>query len=326
MQKTERSMRLELCKQHSVQILLSKFLSGEISNLKPTFDPKAGYRYPEVEAVLNEQSKVEEFLEMLYNAGILERYLYDKVVYCPNCGSLNVSTHYCCPYCKSFNIRKSSLVEHVKCGYMDVEENFRKFGKLVCPKCGKELKKPDVDYRKAGIWCACLECNRSFDVPVPRHTCRDCQSEFTFEESGVKDIYVYTLNERVKNEITAGCIFVAPVVEFLIESGFKVEAPAFIRGKSGVNHMFDIAAYHEKRANGITVMDVAIGAESVSEQPVIALFAKVYDVSPRKAFLIAIPCLGEGAKKMAELYSIEVIEAGDVKKVIEVLREKMIKE
>jgi hypothetical protein len=68
--------------------------------------------------------------------------------YCPSCGSQNVSTRYCCPYCKSFNIQKGSLIEHVKCGYMDVEENFRKGEKLVCPKCHEELKKPDVDYKR----------------------------------------------------------------------------------------------------------------------------------------------------------------------------------
>jgi len=324
MQKTGKSERLELYKQRSVQIFLGKFLSGEISDLKPTFDPKVGYRYPEVEAVLDDPSKAEEFLERLHAAGVLERRLYDKVVYCPNCGSQNVSTRYCCPYCKSFNIKKGSLIEHVKCGYMDVEEHFRKNGKLVCPKCREKLKKLDVDHRKAGVWCTCLECGKSFDIPVPRHFCRDCQREFTFEELEIKDVYVYTLNTDVKSEITAGWIFVAPIREFLVENGFEVEAPALIKGRSGANHMFDIVAYKEKQADKITVMDVAIATENaVAEQPVIALFAKMYDVSPEKAFLIAIPRLSENAKKMAELYNIKVVEAGDAKEVIKTLKEKL---
>ncbi|MEM0096212.1 MAG: hypothetical protein QXL77_04615 [Candidatus Bathyarchaeia archaeon] len=324
--KAGKNERLELYKDRNVQVFLGKFLSGEISELKPTFDAKVGYRYPEVEAVLGGTSDVEEFLEKLYLAGILERRLYDKIIYCPNCGSQNVSTHYCCPYCKSFNIRKGSLIEHVKCGYMDVEENFRKGEKLVCPKCREELKKPDADYRRAGIWCTCQECGKSFDIPVPRHFCRDCQSEFTFEDVEIKDVYAYTLNENVKGEITAGWIFVAPIREFLMENGFEVEAPAFIKGKSGANHMFDIAAYKEGKTGKVTVLDVAIATENaVMEQPVIALFAKMYDVSPEHAFLVAIPKLSENAKKMAELYNIKVIEAKDAKEVMKSLKEKIAK-
>ena len=324
--RTGKPERLELYKDRKVQVFLGKFLNGEISELKPTFDPRLGYRYLEVETVLGGALSVEEFLNRLHEAGILERWLYDKIIYCPKCGSQNVSTRYCCPYCKSFNIQKGSLIEHVKCGYMDVEENFQKEGKLVCPKCHEELKKPDVDYQKAGIWCTCLECGKNFDIPVPRHFCRGCRSEFTFEDVEIKDVYAYKLNEDVRGEITAGWIFVAPIKEFLVENGFEVEAPAFIKGKSGANHMFDIAAYKEGKNEKVTVMDVAISTENaVMEQPVIALFAKMYDVSPEQAFLVAIPKLGENAKKMAELYNIKVIEAKDAKEVMKALKEKLSK-
>jgi len=318
--------RIKLYKDPDVQAFLSKFLSGEISELKPTFDPKFGYRYAEVEAILGDAAKVEDFLNRLYEAKVIERKLYDKILYCPSCGSQNISTHYCCPYCKSFNIHKGSLVEHVKCGYMDVEENFRKGGKLVCPKCHEELRKPEVDYRKAGIWCTCKDCGKSFDIPVTRHFCRDCQADFAFEDVEIRDVYAYTLNEEVKGEITAGWIFVTPIKEFLIESGFEVEAPAFLKGKSGANHMFDIAAYRKEITKKVAVMDVATATEdAVSEQPVIALFAKIYDVSPDSAFLIAIPKLSENAKKMAELYNIKVIEARDSKDVTKALKDKLVR-
>jgi transcription elongation factor Elf1 len=326
MLKTGKLERAELYKDRNVQVFLSKFLSGEIAELKPTFDPKFGYRYAEVEAILGDASKVEDFLNRLYEAKVIERKLYDKILYCPSCGSQNVSTHYCCPYCKSFNIQKGSLIEHVKCGYMDVEENFRKGEKLVCPKCREELKKPDVDYRKAGIWCTCKDCGKSFDIPVTRHFCRECQTDFTFEDVEIRDVYAYMLNEEVKGEITAGWIFVAPIKEFLVESGFEVEAPAFLKGKSGANHMFDIAAYRKEITKKVTVMDVATATEDiVSEQPVIALFAKIYDVAPDSAYLIAIPKLNDNAKKMAELYNIKVIEARDSKEVMKALKEKMAK-
>jgi hypothetical protein len=312
--------RMELYKQRNTQLLLSKFLSGEVTELQPTYDAKLGYRYPTVEAIVGNAGNAELFLKKLHDVGMLDRKLFDKIVICPKCSSTSVSIHYCCPYCKSFDIQKSSLIEHVKCGYMDVEENFRKSGKLVCPKCHEELKKADVDYRRAGIWCVCKDCGKSFDIPLTGLFCRDCNMNFTFEDAIIKNIYSYRLKEEAKQEAGLGWVLVAPVKEFLTEMGFEVEGPAFLKGKSGANHMFDVVARSKDAAGRITVIDLANSQEgSVSEQPVIALFAKIFDVSPQRAFLVAIPRMNDNGKKMAELYNIRVIEARDQKEAVKSL-------
>jgi hypothetical protein len=326
MLKTDKVQRLELYKDHNTQVLLNKFLSGEISELEPVYDPKLGYRYPAVEAIVGDASSAEAFLNRLHVAGILERRLYDKIIYCSKCGSANISIHYCCPYCKSFDVKRSALIEHVKCGYMDVEENFARGSKLICPKCHEELRKLDVDYRKAGMWCTCKDCSKSFDIPVTAHFCRNCHTNFTFEEAVIKDVYVYKLKEEAKEEVAVGWMVIAPIRDFLAENGFEVESPAFIKGKSGANHMFDIAAYKGEATRKVAVIDLATSTENtVSEQPVIALFAKIYDVSPDSAYLIAIPSISENGKKMAELYNIKVIEAKNQKEAINALKDKLIK-
>ncbi len=324
MLKMEKTERLELFKDHNTQAFLSKFLSGEIAELEPVYDAKLGYRYPIVEAIVgSDATAVEAFLNKLYDAGILKRKLFDKIIYCPKCDSANISIHYCCPYCKSFEIQRSALIEHVKCGYMDVEEHFRKGNKLVCPKCHEELRKLDVDYRKAGMWCTCRDCRKSFDIPITAHFCRECRANFTFEEAVIKDVYVYSLREEVKGEIGVNLALIAPVRNFLVENGFEVESPAFLKGKSGANHMFDIAAYKGEVKRKIMVIDLAASMEdAVSEQPVIALFAKIFDVSPDNAYLIAIPKISENGKKMAELYNIQVIEARNQKEAVNALKEK----
>lgn len=318
-----KSERAEIYKDHDVQVFLSKFLSGEITELKPVYEPKRGYRYPLVETIVGEPAKVDAFLNRLFLAQILDRRLYEKVVYCPKCYSPNVSVHYCCPYCKSFNIQKSALIEHVKCGYMDVEENFHKNGKLVCPKCHEELKKLDVDFRRAGIWCTCKECEKSFDIPITMHFCRECQGNFSFEDIEIKDVYSYSLKSQAKEEAALGWVLMTPIREFLLEEGFKVGSPALMMGKSGANHLFDIVALEEKSKKA-TVIDLALSTQdTVSEQPVIALFAKIFDVSPEKAYLIAIPRMNDNAKKMAELYGIKVIEAKSQKEATKALKEKI---
>jgi uncharacterized protein YbaR (Trm112 family) len=326
MQKTEKAERLELYKDRNTQVFLGKFLSGEITQLEPVYDPRAGYRYQTVETIVGD-ANAEAFLNRLWEAGILERRLYDKVIYCPKCNSANVSIHYCCPYCKSFEIRKSALIEHVKCGYMDVEENFMKGDKLICPKCHEELKKLDVDHRKAGMWCTCKDCSKSFDIPVSMHFCRSCHENFTFENAIIKDVHSYTLKEEARKEVALSWVLVTPLREFLTEEGFQVESPAFFKGKSGANHMFDIAAYKGQPTRKVTVIDIASSTENaVSEQPVIALFAKTFDVSPERAYLIAIPRLNENGKKMAELYNIQIIEGKNQEEAIKTLKYKLPKQ
>jgi len=327
MPKVSKDQRIKLYKDHNVQLLISKFVSGELSKLNPVYNSKHGYRYPVVDAIVGEPSSTDRFLQGLFEAGVLKRELYDKIVYCPSCNTANVSMHYCCPHCKSFNVRKSALIEHIKCGYIDTEEHFRKNDKLVCPRCQKELTKPGVDYHKAGVWCTCNECGKSFDIPVPAHFCRECRQDFAFEESLYKDVYSYSLTSEAMKEATLGWILITPIRDFLESHGFEVESPGFLKGKSGASHMFDITASPPGVERNITVIDLATSTDDViSEQPVIAMFAKTYDVAPDKACLVAIPKISENGKKLASLYNIVLIEAKDQRDVIKALQKKCLKE
>jgi transcription elongation factor Elf1 len=321
MQKTEKKEPLELFTDRNSQILLTKFLSGKIETLEPTFDLKLGYHYPEVEEIVGDPSQAEPFLKKLCDSGVLEKKLYDKVILCPSCNSQNVSFRYRCPFCKSFDIQKSSLVEHVKCGYMDIETNFRQGNKYFCPKCHEEMRIIDVDYRKAGVWCTCKSCGKSFDIPVSEHFCRSCHANSTFEEASLKEVYSYTLKESIRNESSLSFFLVPAIREFLTAQGLKVESPAFLTGKSGAKHSFDIVANKGNSLHKAIVVDLATSKEGVvSEQPIIALFAKVFDVTPESAFLIAVPKLSENAKKMAELYNVRIIEAENPDEAVEALK------
>jgi hypothetical protein len=142
-----------------------------------------------------------------------------------------------------------------------------------------------------------------------------------FEEAVCKDVFSYSISEEAIKEASLGLVLIAPIRKFLEEEGFKVETPGFLKGASGASHTFDITASKEGVSKYVAVCDVVVSTDDVvAEQPVIALFAKVYDVAPDKAYLVAIPRMNESGKKLATLYKINLIEAKDQKEVIETLQ------
>ncbi|MCK4884873.1 hypothetical protein KAS24_02270 [Candidatus Bathyarchaeota archaeon] len=321
MPKASKKELLRLYKDHKVQLLISKFVSDELDTLNPTFDPKHGFMYQIVAEIVGGSSSTDDFLQKLFEGGVLERKLYDKIIYCPSCSSANVSIHYTCPHCKAFDIKKSALIEHIKCGYIDTEDHFQKEDKLVCPRCNKELTTPDLDYHKAGVWCTCNQCAKSFDIPVPAHFCRECHENFTFDEAIYKNVYSYSLTSEAAKEATLGCILTVPIIEFLEDLGFEVESPGFLNGKSGTRHMFDLTAVSAGEKKNTTVIDFATSTDDVvSEHSVIAMFAKIFDATPDRACLVAIPKMSENGRKLASLYKIDLVEAKDQNMAIEALK------
>jgi transcription elongation factor Elf1 len=312
---------LKLYKDHEVQLLISKFLSEELGTLKPIYSPKHGFRYPIVDEVVGDPSRTEGFLQRLFDGSVLERTLYDKIIYCPSCNSANISIHYTCPHCKSFDVKKSALIEHIKCGYIDTEDHFQKNGKLVCPRCNRELVSPDVDYHRAGVWCTCNQCKKSFDIPVPSHFCRDCHTNFAFDDAVYKDVYAYKLTPEAASEANLGYVLTVPVIELLEDLGFAVESPGFLNGKSGTRHMFDLTAVSAGKKQSTTVIDFATSSDDVvSEQSVISMFAKIFDATPDRACLVAIPKMSENGRKLASLYKIHLVEAKDQNMAVEALK------
>ncbi len=312
MPRASKKEMLRLYKDHKVQLLISKYVSGELKNLNPTFDSRHGFQYPVIDEILEDHSKTDAFLQELFEGEVLSRKLYDKIIYCPSCTSANVSIHYTCPYCGSFDIKKSSLIEHIKCGYIDIEDHFQNEEILVCPRCKKELVNLDGDYHRAGVWCNCNQCKKSFDIPVPTHFCRNCSDNFTFEDALYKDVYSYSLTPQATKEANLGYILTLPIIEFLENLGFEVESPGFMNGTSGTSHMFDLTAVSAGKKKRTTAIDIATSADGVvSEQSVISMFAKIFDATPDKACLVAVPKMSENGRKLASLYKINLVEAKD---------------
>src|SRR5437016_13958881 len=102
----------------SVQLLISKFVRGEIVELTPGFDLDHTVRYPEVEEVVDQdQNAAKQLVKKLWNAGTLKRKFHERVLAGPSCLSPNVSNDYVCPNCNEIAIERRTLLDQTDCGH-----------------------------------------------------------------------------------------------------------------------------------------------------------------------------------------------------------------
>ena len=111
----------------------------------------------------------------------------------------------------------------------------------------------------------------------------------------------------------------SPVVTLLRSVEYGVESPGKIQGKSGGSHIFDVVA---ARGEERLLIDVVRSEGEVDEQPVITMFAKMFDLPPpSRGILVAIPNLNKTARQLTNLYQITVVEGKDAEEVSAKLKE-----
>lgn len=304
-----------------VQLLIGKFVRGEIVELTPSFDLDQTVRYLEVEEVVDgDVSAAKQLVEKLWDTGVFKRKFHEKVLVCPSCLSPNVSNDYVCPNCNSIDIDRKTLLEHTSCGNIDSVDNFLIEGGLLCPRCNKELVEAGVDYQKLGAWFQCAQCGKRSDMPSPIHRCRNCGHIFTIRDTGFVNVYTYRLATEAEEEFKRSYVVMKPIGVVLEEFQFKVEMPGQIAGRSGALHRFDAVA--TKGTSEVVVVDVIASDKDIDEVPIASMYAKVFDVTPSQSFLIAIPKLTDKAKRLASLYRISTIEADNSQEAADRLKDK----
>ena len=155
--------RKEAYIERSTQNLLRNLLGSENEEIIPTYDPTLGFIYKTIKKAFEEeisQEKATKFLERLTRLDILKKSFFDTVSTCPKCESTAMTLHYHCPKCKSHNLVKTSLTEHIPCGFIIEREKYV-HGK--CPRCKDLLI--ENQYRNMGRWYVCRECNEKFEHP-----------------------------------------------------------------------------------------------------------------------------------------------------------------
>ncbi|MEM3378706.1 MAG: ATPase domain-containing protein [Candidatus Bathyarchaeia archaeon] len=133
--------------------------------------------------------------------GILAAKPYCTSIACPHCGSQEVYLFLRCPDCGSSLLEKGETLEHFNCGHVAFRPNFEDEGKLVCPKCHKELRQIGVDYKQVGAWYKCSAGHISPNVQF-QFVCSNCSHEFDVDDAKLETQKRYELTEKGKQVIT----------------------------------------------------------------------------------------------------------------------------
>jgi ssDNA-binding Zn-finger/Zn-ribbon topoisomerase 1 len=302
--------------------LLRKLLQdGDKEEIIPIYSPKSGFVYPLTGIQLTE-SEVgnipREHLENLAELNILQKKFFDSVSVCPNCQSTIITLHNRCPRCKSHNVEKTSLTEHIPCGYIDQRS---KYVQDHCPKCGEPLL--EGQYRNMGRWYVCKDCEERFENPELDVVCHNCNKSFTVKEAQLMEIPKFSLNLARKKEIRQNVASLENIRDLLVELGFNVEIPGLAVGqKSGMQHHFSLIAKKQVGDQEMVIaLDHAVSETEVSSSPLILYIYKTSEITVDIPVFVAMPKLNETAKKIAQGHEILLIEgSSDEKDAIEKIR------
>lgn len=306
--------RRKLYKNSSIARLIA-FLIQMKSKLKPEYDPRFGFRYPEAERIVNEDpEETKAILRRLAELQVLKEKFAEMSLQCPSCGSAEISTLYICPHCESPRISRNALIEHIACGYIDNIAKFRTDGELVCPKCRATLNKGS--YRNAGSWYECNDCGKRVELLKVTHKCRKCNVNFLFDEARYIEFYSYSLNPDVISEVKMGVLFSTLIKDVLSDLKVKVKVPGVIKGRSGANHQFDALIRTSK--GKIIALDALISSRPIEQSEISSEYGKIID-SEAEAYIIASPSVDEDASKLVKAYNMKVLE-GELLEALKMLK------
>jgi hypothetical protein len=296
--------------------LAAAMLAARIVDIKPQIDftTELGFVYPVVEQTARVKGKEAlAIVESLADKGILKKSFFDKLLRCPQCGSINIRPSIHCPKCGSGNVARGRVLEHLACKYVGIEDEFVARGRYICPRCKMELRTMGIDYQSQGVMRKCRDCSEIFSIPLIKWRCLKCST--LTNEDGVAEvsIYSYSLDETKRSWLEFELQPKARFVEFLRQHGYEVRENARVKGRSGAEHCIDILA---TRDDGVITHNIAIGVEIARDKiglgRILDFDVKAYDSGIHDKLLIIIPGLGEEAEKFASYQRIKVLQPKDL--------------
>ena len=310
------SSAVNLGESREVTRLVREMLADNIVEVRPQLDftSELGFFYETAERILGVHGRAAvSVLESLVGKGVLKRDLFDKIIRCPQCSSINLRPTTHCSKCGSGNTVRGRVLEHFICKYVGIEDEFTTAGKYICPNCKLELRNIGRDYQSLGIMRKCRECNEVLSLPQLKWHCLKCSSVNGEDKVIETSVYCYTLNEANRSRLEFELKPKTQLIEFLRNRGYEIKENAKVKGRSGANHSIDILAI---RDDGIITHSIAIGIEAsggkIELDQIFDFDDKVYDAGIHDKVLVVVPEVGKEAGEFARQQRIKVLEVRDL--------------
>lgn len=298
--------------------LLDFFSKGAIQELRPVRDAQYGVRYIEIENLTKvEPRNVPALLERLAARGVLLRRTYERRIVCEVCNSSDLSPRYECTTCRSNNLERERVIEHVSCGHSGPTGMFeRRSDMLVCPHCGVEFGSsgPEVNPRAGEVVYSCQDCGASTRQPGVFFHCGGCGATVPTNGVAFANLYSYAL---ARDSDLQSVVLLELISSMLREMGYDVQIPGTMKGRSGITQRFGLVFGIGGQVGVVTVVQAM---EATSELELRETFVSAYDCTPCLHVMISIPNAGDSVKKLAAQYKAHVIEGGDVKGILRLFR------
>jgi hypothetical protein len=316
------------------QSIMELFLYGKVTQITPNINAAQpdGYSFEGVPQLDWDTKRTRQALDSLVRKGFLKAELIDKVITCMACNSANVRVKKLCPECMSLRLRKEGLIEHFSCGAVERQAAFETVnGDLVCPKCKAKLHLIGSDYRMLPPSYVCLGCNVRSSEPLLVVKCDDCGSTAQLDEEPEVFLYKYTANSELPMQEMQQIKPIEVCTKFFRNLGYTVVAPAYVSGRSGTKHLFDILILGrvgwiepdnpmvtksvQRKDNGNTVIEVLIGSKPVDLEEMTRIYGMVNDIDC-DSLIFVIPGMTENARNYALAYNMKFSEGKTIEEAL----------
>jgi hypothetical protein len=316
------------------QNMMELFLYGKVTQIVPVVNPTKpeGYFFEGVPQLDWDTKRSRQALDSLVRKRFIKAELIDKIIVCTACGSANVRLKKLCPECMSMRLRKEGLIEHFSCGAVERQAAFEAAnGDLVCPKCKSKLQLIGSDYRVLPPAYVCVGCNVRSSEPLLVMKCDDCNATAQLDEAPELFLYKYIANSELPTNALQQMKPIEVCTKFFKSLGYTIVAPAFVSGRSGTQHLFDILLLGKvgwvepnnpnfdqsslRKDNGNTVIEVLISSKPVDMEEMTRIYGMINDIEC-DALIFVIPGLTDNARNYASAYNMKISEGKTIEEAL----------
>lgn len=184
-----------------VELRVLRFMSTRGHEVVPhrTEKHSDGFVYPKLTPLLDRESRssggeLTHVFSMLEDRRLVTGEFVMRQHACQNCGCAFLNFEEMCPHCGATDLETDELVHHFRCAFTGTLDEYKKEkGKLVCPKCDRNLKQIGVDYDKPSVVYTCQRCHEQFQDPEVQTTCYRCEHTNPPEQQIERQVKKYSI-------------------------------------------------------------------------------------------------------------------------------------